>query len=102
MKCVESGSRTASKSPSRIRLRFLQPCETAYPLTFRTFLDVAGLPSEDDTKLIRFWPPAEWILTDDSLLVFADFLIDSHRYALWTSGAYQGAVSPLFGVSTDP
>ena len=71
------------------------------PGDFLTFLTVAGLPDEEDSKLIRFWPPNEWSEVD-SLLVFADFLIHSHAYALWLSGVHAGKVSLLFGVDTDP
>jgi hypothetical protein len=61
---------------------------------------VAGLPDGEDSRLIRFWP---WTRESiDSVLAFADFLIDSHRYVLWLSGRHRGDVSLLHGSEPEP
>jgi hypothetical protein len=67
------------------------------PQDYRTFLTVARLPNEWDSK-----PVNELHEALDSPLVFADFLIDSHTYGLWLSGAHEGTVCLLYGVETDP
>jgi hypothetical protein len=61
---------------------------------------VAGLPDGEDSRLIRLWP---WTRESiDSVLAFADFLIDSHRYVLWLSGRHRGDVSLLHGREPEP
>jgi hypothetical protein len=79
------------------------------PEAFTTFVAVAGLPEEEDSKLIRFWSPNEWVESTDSssesantYLVFADYMIDSHRYAVWLSGEPRGDVSLVFNEPEPP
>lgn len=75
------------------------------PADYLTFLEVAGLPEREgdtDDTLIRFWRPKEVAEAQPGLLVFADYLIESHRYALWLDGPIAGSVSILYGIASDP
>jgi hypothetical protein len=69
---------------------------------FVTFLEVAGLPDEPDSLLIEWWQPSKWEVLDDSLLVFADYLIHSHLYVLWLGGAEAGKIAPHDGTKPSP
>lgn len=77
------------------------------PEEFLAFLGEAGLPDDEDMdgKYFTFWPPEKWIVSrvaGDTLLVFADYLIDSHRFGLWVSGEHRGAVSLVFDEPEPP
>jgi hypothetical protein len=69
---------------------------------FGLFLDVAGLPTEPDALLIEWWEPSKWEVVDGQLLVFADYLIHSHAYALWLGGINAGKIAVLDGVNPRP
>jgi hypothetical protein len=71
------------------------------PGDFITFLTVAGLPDDSDSRFISFWQPKEWEEVDGRL-VFADFLINSHAYALLLSGPDRGRVCVLFDTPEPP
>ena len=103
---IENLAREVRQDWLRQRLPITAPDISEIPDTFRgrlpedfvAFLTVAGLPNEDD-EAIRSGSPDEWVEDEsfggknDSLLIFADYLIDSHRYALWLSGERRGTVS---------
>ena len=71
-------------------------------LDFVTFLEVAGLPDESDALLIEWWEPSRWEVVNDSLLAFADYLLDSHRYVLWLTGTEAGKVAVLVNANPQP
>jgi hypothetical protein len=71
------------------------------PDDFITFLTVAGLPDEWDSRFITFWHPTEWA-ERDGRLEFADYLINSHAYALWLSGPDRGRVCVVFSTPEPP
>ena len=69
---------------------------------FVTFIEVAGLPDESDALLIEWWEPRRWEVVDDSLLLFADYLLDSRLYALWLSGTDAGRIAVLANTTPQP
>lgn len=69
---------------------------------FVTFLKVAGLPDESDALLIEWWEPSRWEVVNDSLLAFADYLLDSHLYALWLTGTEAGKIAVLVNTNPQP
>jgi hypothetical protein len=79
-----------------------KPVHDRLALDFVAFLDAAGLPDQSDALLIEWWEPSKWEAVNDSLLVFADYLLHSHVYALWLGGTEAGKIAVLDGSEPRP
>lgn len=74
------------------------------PADYVAFVRIAGLQLEADENMMRLWSPAELKCVGtfaasetNQCVIFADFMIDSLQYGLWTRGQNVGMVSAVTG-----
>lgn len=88
---------------------------TALPTEYRSFLKLAGIPSDQDTLGFHFWQPNAFQLTTEVVpsseqdlgqgrtsVVFADYLDESWWYVIWTAGDHSGMISRALGTEHGP